>query len=88
MEFIKRIDTAFDLLNIRNSFAKGSTAAVTLESLPLSSEQCKDLTNYIFELKDGRGNLLRNGRRKTVIWGFAFSLYQVAFICEQLLECN
>ena len=66
-EFLRRIDTALDLLNSRNPFAKGSKAPVTLESLPLQSEQCKDLDNYIFELKDERGNLLQNGRRKTYL---------------------
>ena len=81
-------DTAFHLLNSRNPFCKGSQAPVTLESLPLWLEQCKYLVNYIFELKDERGTLPWNGRRKTVIWEFAFSLHSVASICEQLLVCK
>ena len=74
-EFLRRTDTAFDLLNSRNPFAKGSKAPVTLEILSLWSEQCKDLANYIFELKDERGDLLQNGRRNAVIWQFAFNLH-------------
>ena len=71
-EFIKRIDTAFDLLNSRNPFAKGNKAPVTSKSLESWSTKCRELVNYMFGLKDEKGNLLQNGRRKTVIWGFFF----------------
>ena len=84
-EFIKRIDTAFDLLNSRNPFAKGNKAPVTSKSLEAWSTKCRELANYMFGLKDEKGNLLRNGRRKTVIWGFSFSLHSVASICKELL---
>ena len=65
-EFIKRIDTAFDLLNSRNPFAKGNKAPVTSKSLEAWSTKCRELANYTFGLKDKEGNL-QNGRRKTVI---------------------
>ena len=87
-EFIKRIDTAFDLLNSRNPFAKGNKAPVTSKSLEAWSTKCREIANYMFGLKDKKGNLLQNGRRKTVIWGFSFSLHSVASICKEFLACK
>ena len=86
-EFIKRIDTAFDLLNSRNPFAKGNKAPVTSKSLKVLSPKCRELANYMFGLNDEKGNL-QNGRRKTVIWGFSFSLHLVESICKELLTCK
>ena len=83
-EFIKRIDTAFDLLNSRNPFVKGNKAPVTLKSPEAWSRKYRELGNYIFGLKDEKGNL-QKGRRKTVIWGFSFSLPSVTSFCKELL---
>ena len=57
-EFIKRMDTAFDLLNSRNPFAKGNKAPVTSKSLEAWSAKCRELANHIFGLMDEKGNLL------------------------------
>ena len=66
-EFIKRIDIALYLLNSRNPFAKGNKAPVTSKSLEALSTKGRELANYMFGLKDEKGNLLWDGRRKTVI---------------------
>ena len=50
--------------------------------------KCREVANYMFGLKDEKGNLLWNGRRKTVIWGFSFSLHSVESICKELLTCK
>ena len=85
-EFIKRIDTAFDLLNSRNPVAKGNKAPVISKSLEIWSTKCKELANYMFGLKDEKGSHLQNGRRKTVIWGFSFSLHSVASIYTEIVD--
>ena len=87
-EFIKRIDTTFDLLNSRNPFRKGNKAPVTSKSLEAWSTKYRELANYMFGLRDEKGNLLWNGRRKTVIWGFSFSLHSVASLCKEFLTCK
>ena len=84
-EFIKGIDTVFDLLNNRNPFIKENKAPVTSKSLEAWSTKCRELANYMFDFKDEKGNLPWNGRTKIVIWGFSFSLHSVASICKELL---
>ena len=69
-------------------FATGNKAPVTSKSLEAWSTKCRELANYMFGLKDEKGNFLWNGRRKTVIWGFSFSLHSVASICKELLTCK
>ena len=87
-EFIRKVDTAFNLLNSRNPFAKSTKQPVTLEYLPDWAEECENLETYLFNLKDDKGRLLRNGRRKTPIWGFTFSLLSIKAITEELLTCT
>ena len=74
-DFIKKIDEVFDLLNSRNHFAKGNHAPVSPDTLPYFLEKCYEISNYIFALKNEKCNFLRTGQRKTVIWGFMFSIY-------------
>ena len=52
------------------------------------AKECDNLTDYIFALKDERGNLLPNGWYKTVIWEFAFSIQSVKAKAEELLYCS
>ena len=73
-EFIRKVDTAFDLLNSRNPFAKGTKQPVTLEYLPDWAEECEKLATYLFNLKDDKGRLLRNGRCKTPDLGIYIQL--------------
>ena len=84
-EFIRKVDMAFDLLNSRNPFAKSTKQPVTLEYLPDWAEECEKLATYLFNLRDDKGRLLQNGRCKTPIWGFTFSLLSIKAITEELL---
>ena len=61
---------------------------MTSKSLEAWLTKCRELANYMFGLKDEKGNLLRNGRRKTVNWGFSFSLHSVPSICKELFTCK
>lgn len=83
--FIQKIDMAFDFLNSRNPFAKGAKAAVRAQTLPHFMAVCKNLYQYIFNLRDDAGRYLRNGRRKTCVWGFAFTLQSTMLLCHELL---
>ena len=86
--FIKRMDVAFDLLNSRNPIGKGSKQPVSSDYYPKWSIQCEKFADYIFDLRDGQGCLLRNGHCKTVIWGFTFTLRSVKAVTEELLTCT
>ena len=77
---IRRMDVAFDL-NSRNTSGKGSKQPVTLPY-----NECENLADYIFHLRDEQGHLLRSGRCKTVIWCFTFTLKSVKAITEELLQ--
>ena len=57
-DFIRRIDTVFDLLNSRNPYAKGTRAPVTPQSLNDWLMKCEDISNYMFNLKDEKNNFL------------------------------
>ena len=46
------------------------------------AKTCGNSTDYIYALKDERGNLLWNGWQKTVIWGFAFGIQSVKTMAE------
>ena len=82
---IKRMDVAFDLLNGRNPFGKGSKQPVSSDYYPKWPIECEKLADYIFDLRHEQGHLLRNGYCKTVIWGFTFTLRSVKAVTEELL---
>ena len=66
------MDRAFDFLNSRNPFAKGTKQPVTHTYFPQWESECDKLVTYIFNLKTERDTYLRSDRRKTAIWGFLF----------------
>ena len=60
-DFIKRIDTLFDLLNSQNPHAKGTKAPVTLQNMKYWIMKSEDISRFIFNLKDQKNNFLRTG---------------------------
>ena len=84
-DFITKVDLAFDLMNSKNPFEKGNKSPVTAENFDKWIDKCQALASYLFDLKDEKGNLLRNGCRKTVIWGFVFSMESMQCIAKDLL---
>ena len=50
-EFMKRMDCAFDFLNSRNPFAKGTKQPITHSYFAQWSSECDKLVTYIFNLK-------------------------------------
>ena len=57
-EFINHVNLVFDLLNSRNPHAEGTKAPVSLKNLEIWLDSCNNITEYIFALKDERGNYL------------------------------
>ena len=83
--FIRCIDELFDLLHSRNPFGTGNKAPITKLNLLQFMGKCEDLSRYIFNLKAECCRFLQNDRKKTVLWGFAFTLQSVMAICKELL---
>ena len=79
------MDRAFDFLNSRNTFAKGTKQPVTHTYFPQWESECDKLATYIFNLKPERGTYLRSDRRQTAFWGFLFNLYSIKSIVKDLL---
>ena len=72
-------------MNSKTPFAKGNKAPVSLENLAAWIDKCQKLADYLFALKDEKGNYLRCGHCKTAIWGFVFSIESIASIVKHLL---
>ena len=85
VDFIKKVDEVFDLLNSRNPHAKGNKAPITLDNLTQFQERCQVLSKYLFDLKNEKGNLLRGLQRKTPIWGLALSIQSITSIVTEML---
>ena len=86
VKFICKIDMAFDMLNSRNPCDTGAKKPVTNNNLDTWQKEALSLANFIFELKDSCGRLLRNSPCKTAIWGFTVSLCSMAELSQHLLK--
>ena len=57
-QFIKWMNVIFDLLNSRNPHGQGSKAPVSKDNLEMWLNTCQHIAQYIFSLKDEKGNYL------------------------------
>ena len=76
------------MLNSRHPFAKGNKAPVSPKTLPYFLEKCYEISNYIFALKNEKGNFLKTGQRKTVVWGDMVSIWSIMAIVKDHLTQN
>ena len=83
--FIKKVDQAFDLMNSRNPFAQGNKAPVNHDNMHIWIDKCQKLALYLFNLRNDKGKFLHTGGRKTVIWGFVFSIESIVSIVKDLV---
>ena len=83
--FIKMVDMAFDLMNIRHPLVTGYKSPVTKSKLSNLLYQCNKIVSYFFELKDECGHFLRVKYCKTVIWGFVLVIHSVMAITQDML---
>ena len=52
------MNTIFDLLNSKNPHGQATKAPVSQDNLQKWIDTCQDIGNYIFGLKDEKGNYL------------------------------
>ena len=86
VEFIRKIDVIFDLLNNKNPFLKGTKAPMTLTNFSWWSQTCDETCAYLLSLRDCQGNLLYNGKHKSAICGVVFSMQSIKSHCMSLID--
>ncbi|GFO37504.1 THAP domain-containing protein [Plakobranchus ocellatus] len=69
-EFIRKLDTLFDMCNSKNPIARYSKSRIDESNLEQKIEQFHNFSNYLKELTDVEGQPLVLGRRKTPFLGF------------------
>ena len=70
VRFLRMFDQIFDLLNSRNPLGKGSKAPMSRANAERWAQTVNDAESYIVGLKDNKGVLLTQGKRKTAFVGF------------------
>ena len=72
-------------MNSRNPFAQGNKAPVNHDNMHIWIDKCQKLALYLFNLRNDKGKFLCTGHRKTVIWGFVFSIESIVSVVKDLL---
>ena len=70
VRFLPMFDQIFDLLNSRNPLGKGSKAPMSRANAERWAQTVNDAESYIVGLKDNKGVLLTQVKRKTAFVGF------------------
>ena len=83
--FIRTIDGVFDVLNSRNPLGKGTKAPMKPANKEQTMKTLKDAEHYITGLKDGAGNFMHTGPRKTGYIGFIASIRSVTRLFLELV---
>ena len=73
-KFFRTIDRAFDILNSRNVYAKGSKAAMSPNNKKEWEKIFSQTINYMAQLKTEKGKLLVASRQKTGFIGFILAM--------------
>ena len=63
--FLRKVDKLFDLLNSKNIHGRGSKDLLCVENMREWQQFLKEMYDYLMNLTDDNGRLLRSGRRKT-----------------------
>ncbi|GFO31472.1 THAP domain-containing protein 9 [Plakobranchus ocellatus] len=85
-EFIRKLDTLFDMCNSKNPIARYSKARIDESNLEQKIEQFHNLSNHLKELTDVEGQLLVLGRRKKPFLGFMMTAMSLCQISRELLK--
>lgn len=86
VDFLRTIDSAFDVLNSRNPLGKGHKAPMRTSNKESAVGVLQKAEKMLMELKDDKGKLLHSGRRKTCVIGFVASCISVRNIFHDLVE--
>ena len=82
--FLRKIDKLFDILNTKNIHGKRSKAPLSTNNMSEWQQYLDHMYDYLMALKDEKGRLLRSGRRKTAIIGFAAATKSLRNIATDL----
>lgn len=70
VQFIKVVDTTFDMLNSVNIYATGYKKPITKSNKDYIIKNLTDAIDYFYNLKLSNGQFVINSRRKTPVLGF------------------
>ena len=79
------MDRLFDLLNLKNPFAKDFKQPLRKANMEVWSSVIDASIKYLLELKDEDGNILAKQKRKTFVLGFVTSALSAKFLAFELL---
>ena len=84
-DFLRKVDKLFDLLNTKNIHERGSKAPLCIENMRGWQQFLEQMYDYVMNLRDEKGRLLRSGRRKTAIIVFSAATKALLNISTDLL---
>ena len=85
-KFLRTMDRAFDILNSRNPYAKGSKAAMSPKNKDEWEKIFSQTISYITQLKTDKDKLLVESRQKTGLIGFILAMQTFKGIYENYVQ--
>jgi hypothetical protein len=83
VDFIRRIDTLFDIMNSRNALGKYCKAPLCPSIVHIWSQVLEDTRDYIAGLRDKTGTPITATNRKTGFIGFLVAIQAVTAIFQE-----
>ena len=84
--FIRLIDTMFDICNVRHIDGKGNKAPLTKQNIEMKIKVIENGVTYLSLLKDIEGNTLANHPQKRGIYGLAIAATSIMNMSKRLLN--
>lgn len=88
VNFIKQIDTLFDILNSRLPWAKGLKGPLNIGNERKWRSVLTNTVKYITNLKTSDSKLLWQTQRKTAFLGFAISISSIQGIFDDFIKTD
>jgi len=88
VEFLRHIDSAFDVLNSRNPLAQGTKAPMRKENADKMIKILKDAESFLLSLKDVTGKAMYLTPRKTGFVGFVASIKSISKLYAELVASH
>ena len=85
-QFIKAVDRAFDILNVRTPVSKNFKAPLTSNNLSVIKGTANSVIRFILSLEDGDGARIVDTRKSTGFIGFVICLKSLLDVSEYLLR--
>ena len=88
VEFIRKFDRLFDVLNSRNPLAKNFKAPIRKSNYAFTKKFLDEASQYIRDLKTSDGKSILASRRKTGFLGFLVCINSVCGLAEDLVKVD